>query len=363
MKVFVGLSGGVDSAVAAKLLIDQGHDVTGVFIKIWQPEFLECTWEEDRISAKRVAASLGIRFLEVDFSDEYKKMVVEDMVSAYQKGITPNPDVLCNQHIKFGSFLKWAKSHGAEKIATGHYARLRLIASDARAGAQSDIIQVYPYMDTPSQHYELHRGKDPKKDQSYFLYRLTQEDLQYTLFPVGDYTKKEIRNIAQKSGLPNADRPDSQGLCFVGDVSIGNFLSRFIALEPGKVLDFAGNVIGTHEGSTKYTIGQRHSFTISSKQPQYVVNINVLQNTITVSPDIHDAYKKSVLIDDVSWVGVEAQTNIGYEAEARYHQRPFIVRLMESGLVTFTEPQLVSPGQSLVFYDGNKCLGGGIICE
>ena len=223
-KVFVGLSGGVDSAVAARLLLDQGYDVTGVFIKIWQPEFIECTWEQDRLSAKRVAAALGIPFREIDLSDEYKKQVIEDMIRGYESGRTPHPHVLFNRYIKFGAFRTWARTQGADRIATGHYARI----------VEHDSV------------FELHRGKDPAKDQAYFLTMLTQDDLRGSLFPVGEYTKTEIRAIAQHAGLPNATRPDSQGLCFVGDVSIGDFLNRFISLSRGRVFDMKGNHILNH---------------------------------------------------------------------------------------------------------------------
>ncbi|MBI4068235.1 tRNA 2-thiouridine(34) synthase MnmA [Candidatus Kaiserbacteria bacterium] len=345
-KVFVGLSGGVDSAVAARLLLDQGYEVTGVFIKIWQPEFIECTWEEDRLSAKRVAAALGIPFREIDLSDEYKTQVVEDMIRGYESGRTPNPDVLCNRHIKFGAFRIWAKAHGADKIATGHYARI--VARDGQ--------------------YELHRGKDVSKDQAYFLNMLTQDDLRDALFPVGHYSKKDIRAIARRVGLPNAARPDSQGLCFVGDVRIGDFLTRFIPLTSGPVLDMQGVVIGTHAGSAQYTIGQRHGFTLdvthSDEKPHYIVRIDTKENTLTVSTDLSDAQCERILVHDAHWINEEPTKGKSYTVELRYHQKPMpacVIRTADEWELELSSLQIVSSGQSAVIYDGDRCFGGGIV--
>ncbi|MBI2048422.1 MAG: tRNA 2-thiouridine(34) synthase MnmA [Parcubacteria group bacterium] len=348
MKVFIGLSGGVDSAVAAHLLRAQGHSVTGVFIKIWQPEFLECAWEEDRLSAKRVAAALGIPFREIDCSDTYKEEVVRDMITSYESGITPNPDVLCNQHIKFGAFLEWALAEGADAIATGHYAR-----RVEKGGT-----------------YELHRGIDAGKDQSYFLHRLTQRELARAFFPIGEYPKKEIRRIAGEIGLPNAARPDSQGLCFVGEVSIGDFLARFIPMRDGDVLNRAGKVIGSHAGAARYTIGQRHGFTVhgektSAQTPHYVIAIDGKENTITVSESIEDAFRSSAQLHDVSWIGEAPTFHKPYAIEARYHQQPQQGRIErgdgESTRIVLSEAQILTAGQSAVLYEGSRCLGGGII--
>src|SRR3989344_2576606 len=253
--VFVGLSGGGGSAVSAGILKEQGYEVTGCFIKRWQPEFIECSWREDRLDAMRVAASLGIPFREIGLSDEYKEEVVDGMVADYARGTTPNPDVLCNTSIKFGHFMKWALAEGADYIATGHYARLR-----QGFGGQARI--------------ELLRGADHNKDQSYFLWQLGQEELSRTLFPVGELTKHEVRALAKRFGLPNSGKPDSQGLCFVGDVSMEEFLARFIPLIPGSVVDVSGKTIGEHQGAALYTVGQRHGFSSSgsaSMRPHYVV--------------------------------------------------------------------------------------------
>ena len=344
-KIFVGLSGGVDSAVSAALLQEQGHDVVGVFIKIWQPEFIECTWKEDRLDAMRVCAGLGIPFREVDLSDEYKREVVERMVSDYCSGITPNPDVLCNAHIKFGSFAKWAKEEGAERIATGHYAQIEQ--------SQDNILT-----------WKLLRAHDTSKDQSYFLYRLGQQDLARALFPVGGMLKTEVRALAQKFNLPVSRKPDSQGLCFVGEVSMADFLKRFIPVVRGPVV-CEGQIVGEHEGAALYTVGQRHGFSATgADHPYYVVKIDISTNTLSVSPHREDAAQAKVELHDVHWVYREPMLPHTLLAQARYHEQPIAVTLgrQEGKLfVTFEKPHIVSPGQSLVLYEGDVCLGGGII--
>ena len=347
-RVFVGLSGGVDSAVSVALLKEAGYDVTGVFIKIWQPEFTECSWREDRLDAMRVAAHLGVPFREIDFSEEYKNEVVVGMIEDYERGITPNPDVLCNRSIKFGHFAKWAFERGADKIATGHYARI----SDKN---HNDIVS----------RYELHRGIDTSKDQSYFLYRLGESDLARTIFPIGAYKKAEVRSIARRFRLPIAEKHDSQGLCFVGDVSIPEFLSRYIELKKGPVLDEEGGEIGEHDGAALYTIGQRHGFFVrNSSAPHYVVSIDTEQNSVVVSQTRDGGKKKYVVIQDVHWIREPLEASFRAEAEARYREQaaPVQVRLEgERAEVTFDAPHLLAPGQSLVLYEGERVLGGGVI--
>lgn len=345
-KVFVGLSGGVDSGTSAAILKERGYDVTGVFIKIWQPEFIECTWREDRLDAMRIAAALGIPFREIDLSHEYKTLVVEAMVRDYEHGITPNPDVLCNEKIKFGVFARWAFDNGADLIATGHYARTGIVDG----------------------HAQLLRGADPKKDQSYFLYRIREEDLARTLFPIGDIPKSEVRERARGFGLPVAQKPDSQGLCFVGDVSMRDFLARYITLTPGKVLDTEGCKIGEHNGAPLYTIGQRHGFATDGgaahEGGQYVIGVSIPDNTITVSSDRARGEVREVKLCDVHWIGGEPMFPLKALAQSRYRELPFAVTVTNSPghvLVTFDEPHLVSSGQSLVFYDGDQVLGGGAI--
>lgn len=343
-KVFVGLSGGVDSAVSAALLQRAGYDVTGVFIKIWQPEFTECTWREDRLDAMRVAAYLKIPFREIDLSDEYNDEVVKEMIAAYQSGITPNPDVVCNEKIKFGHFLKWALENGADCVATGHYAQCELI--------------------TDSESYQLLRGVDTEKDQSYFLYRLGQHELSHALFPVGGFKKSRVRELAEEFGLPVAAKSDSQGLCFVGPVSIPEFLSRYIVLKKGTVHTTSGEKIGEHDGAALFTIGQRHGFRLSSASavPLYIVGIDITSNTIVVAENPHDAAIQSIELVDIHWIDSEHAHERLY-VQTRYREQPVLAQL-HGATLRFLEPHMVSPGQSIVFYrsdnDTNECYGGGV---
>ena len=338
-RVFVGLSGGVDSAVSAALLMEQGYDVTGVFIKVWQPDFLPCTWRDERRDAMRVAAKLNIPFLFFDFEDEYKKGVADYMIEEYRKGKTPNPDVMCNREVKFGAFWDKAKAMGADYIATGHYAR---------------------NIDN-----ELYEGVDKEKDQSYFLWTLTKSDLEHVLFPIGHLKKDEVRKIAKKYGLHTAEKKDSQGICFIGDVDIEEFLSHYIETKPGSVLDTKGNIIGSHTGALYYTLGERHGFDINEKssdsKPYYVVSKNIKENTITVSNNDEDILKSKsgeVSVERQNLVSNNLPTNV--EARIRYRQSRFKISL-EKNTVKFLEPQTVDSGQSIVFYSGERCLGGAII--
>ncbi|OGG54505.1 tRNA 2-thiouridine(34) synthase MnmA [Candidatus Kaiserbacteria bacterium RIFCSPHIGHO2_02_FULL_55_25] len=347
--VFVGLSGGVDSAVSAALLKEQGHKVVGVFIKIWQPEFIECTWQRDRLDAMRVAAALGIPFKEIDLSEEYKNEVVTKMISSYSAGETPNPDVLCNRSIKFGAFSKWARAEGADVVATGHYAQIK-------QGEHGP---------------ELWRGVDKDKDQSYFLYQLNQGDLSRSAFPVGAMTKKQVRAYAKAHSLPVAQKPDSQGLCFVGDVSMRDFLKRFITVAEGRVTDKKGHILGVHEGAALYTIGQRHGFTVTKKQlaktPHYVTGIDTKNNIVIVSANRSDAARAGTVVLDMHWIsGVAPSFLTGLAAQMRYRETPLPIKLRSEGkraYVDFGEPHVISPGQSAVVYDGGRCLGGGILAK
>lgn len=342
--VFVGLSGGVDSAVSAALLKRAGYRVVGAFIKIWRPEFTECTWAADRLDAMRVCAALEIPFREIDLSDAYRSEVVDDMLRAYESGITPNPDVLCNRAIKFGHFAQWALAQGADKIATGHYAQI-VTGDDGMP--------------------RLHRGADPEKDQSYFLYRLTAEDLARTLFPVGGMKKSEVRVLAKQFDLPVATKHDSQGLCFIGAVSMKEFLSRFITLERGDVIDQEGNVIGTHDGAALYTLGERHGFSAAGGVPLYVTNTDVRTNVVRVSPAKGDAAASHVSLAAPRWIGDEPSLPCAVQAQARYREEPFeaIISHGTHGRLAaeLSEPRIASPGQSFVMYDGPRCLGGAFI--
>ena len=267
-KVFVGLSGGVDSAVSATLLKKQGYEVVGVFIKTWHPDFLECNEEDERRDAMRVAAFLDIPFLTFDLADVYKKEVADYMIREYKEGRTPNPDVMCNKEVKFGTFLKKAISMGADCVATGHYAR---VLSPCEGGV-------------PEGRGGLLKGKDPSKDQSYFLWTLKQEQLERIVFPIGNLKKTEVRKLAKKFNLPVAEKKDSQGICFLGAVDLKEFLKHYIKFKKGKVCDEKGEVIGHHEGAVFYTLGERHGFTITKKKstdgPYYIVGKDIKKNTL-----------------------------------------------------------------------------------
>lgn len=345
-KVFVGLSGGVDSAVSAALLKEQGHDVVGAFIKIWRPEFIECPWQKERLDAMRVAAHLGIPFKEIDLSDAYKHSVIDSMIADYEAGITPNPDILCNRAIKFGSFKEWALREGAEKIATGHYAQI-----EEKDGA-----------------YLLRRGKDEVKDQSYFLARLTQKDLAVAQFPVGGLTKPEVRELAKRFGLPVAAKRDSQGLCFVGEVSMRDFLARYITLTKGAVRSETGEAIGEHDGAALYTLGERHGFRIDKNSPEnapyFVVGIDTKANTITVSPEKSRAFRTTVPLADLQWISAPPQLPMCFTAQARYREEPVNVEIVNKETdseAIFDEPHLAPPGQTLALYTGDSLVGSAVI--
>jgi len=343
-KVFVGISGGVDSAVSAALLKDQGYDVVGVFIKIWSPEWLGCTSREDRLDAMRVAAHLSIPFREIDLTKEYKKEVVDYMIREYKIGRTPNPDVFCNKYIKFGVFFDWALREGAEYVATGHYARIK---------KEGDVFQMLA-------------GKDQGKDQSYFLWTLGQKQLSKTFFPVGDLEKLEVRKLAKKYKLPNAQRKDSQGLCFVGPIDVKDFLAQYASQKSGDVLDGSGNVIGNHPGALFFTIGERHGFTITEKtpndEPYFVVAKDMEKNTIVVGhkKDSISGMKKEFALESVNWISGTPIKGEKYTARVR-HLGVRAPCIFDSDKIIFTDPVLAASGQSLVLYDGDECLGGGIV--
>lgn len=355
-RVFVGMSGGVDSSLSAALLKKQGCDVTGVFIKVWQPDFIECVWKEDRLDAMRVCARLGIKFLTLDLEKEYKKDVVDYMINEYKAGRTPNPDVNCNKYVKFGAFFNFAMKNGADCVATGHYAQ---IEKDKKTGF-----------------YKLLAGRDKSKDQSYFLWNLAQEHLSRTIFPVGDLLKTEVRKMARKFNLPVFDKEDSQGLCFIGKVDMRDFLKHYLPSEKGDVLNKKGEVIGWHEGAYFLTIGQRHGFVITKKTPEdkpyYVISKNISINTITVSHTalVQEGFSlKKIVISGVNWTtGKIPNLNKKYKARIRYRQplqTCLIEKIKEDSsklLMIFNFAQTaVSEGQSLVIYDGDHCVGGGII--
>jgi len=366
--VFVGLSGGVDSSVSAALLCDRGYDVTGVFIRVWSPPWMVCTQKEDEKSAREVAEYLGIPFRVLDLSDTYKREIVDNMIAAYASGRTPNPDVLCNRHIKFGGFLSWAIAEGADVVATGHYARVAPI----KRGWVARMLRPQGATSVP---FALLRGVDKNKDQSYFLWTLGQHELKHALFPVGGYTKPEVRAIATTYGLPTATRKDSQGLCFVGHVDMKEFLGHYIEQKTGDVLDRDGRIIGYHDGAHLLTIGQRHGFIITEKTPDdtpyYVVSKDVAKNTITVAHEGEKALweMRDVDVENISWTGNAPVIDRRYTAQIRYRQNPMpcVVKNIDftkkTASIYFNEALIFAPGQSLVFYDTDICMGGGIIME
>lgn len=353
-RVFVGVSGGVDSSVTAALLKEQGHDVVGVFIRTWQPDWIECTWKQDRRDAIRVCAHLNIPFVELDMEREYKEGVADYMISEYRKGRTPNPDVMCNREVKFGGFLKWARSHGADYVATGHYAR-----TVNEAGK-----------------IQLARGVDASKDQSYFLWTLEASQLQHILFPVGELRKSEVREQAQRFQLPTATKKDSQGICFIGEIDMKEFLSHYIDQTPGEVHNTQGELIGSHTGALFYTIGERHGFTIHPQHkgvndsPYYVVAKEVEKNILIVSqePEDYRTHVTRYTLSDVVDNGEHFIAGNSYDSQIRYHGEIHHITIdsydtsTREMTVSFSQPVSgITPGQSLVIYKKDICCGGGIV--
>jgi tRNA-specific 2-thiouridylase len=358
-RVFVGLSGGVDSSVSALLLKNAGYDVTGVFIRGWQPDWIPCTWKADRISAMRTAAHLEIPFITLDLEQQYKDKVVTYLLEVYKNGRTPNPDMLCNREIKFGDFLRWSVRQGADYVATGHY---------AVADGQTSV--------------ELSESADKEKDQSYFLSQLTQNELSKILFPIGHLQKSEVRKIASENNLPVATRKDSQGICFVGDLEMSEFLKKELTPVPGKVLLHSpGGVyeeVGTHDGAILYTIGQRHGFTISNNSTTrntfYVVDKNLNNNTITVSEKspietFHNETndKQEIIINSFSFTNSldDIKNAKNLSMRIRYRGEKYEIKFSEFNeakkelLVESKDNLHFAHGQFAVLYDGVKCLGGG----
>ena len=349
MNVFVALSGGVDSAVAAHMLMQQGHDVTGVFIRVWQPDFLPCSQDEEERAALRVAAFLGIPFKRLDLSEEYKREVVDTMIAEYTAGRTPNPDVLCNRFIKFGGFWEYAREHGADAIATGHHARISECPRSL-LGQREELC--------------LMRGVDEGKDQSYFLWQLTQDDLAHTLMPIGGMCKDDVRAYAKQHNLPSATKADSQGLCFIGDVDMKTFLRHFVDAAPGHVLNEAGATIGTHEGAVFVTLGQRGGFTLATtqhdQQPHYVVAKDIAANTITVShkPHVSDTLRTNIALAETNWLHTPTPEHT-YTCQLRYHGEKLPCHIADNTVV-FENSNTIAAGQSVVVYDDDVVIGGGV---
>ena len=352
--VIVGLSGGVDSAVAAALLLDQGYRVEAVFMKNWdeddEPGY--CPAEQDLADARAVADVLGIRLHTVSFSSEYWNRVFASFLAEYRAGRTPNPDILCNQEIKFKAFLDHALKLGADRIATGHYARVNGEPGQRR----------------------LLQGKDRDKDQSYFLYRLDQRALNHSLFPVGDLEKSQVRRIAAERGFPNSAKKDSTGICFIGERKFRDFLARYLPAQPGEIVSIDGELLGRHQGLMFHTIGQRQGLGIGgirdySGEPWYVVDKEIATNRLVVAQGKQhpSLFRSALRAGDLHWIsGQPPQTPSSYQARIRYRQAVqecTLLTLDNGGAeVRFDTPQrAVTPGQAVVFYSGEQCLGGGTI--
>ena len=348
--IVVGLSGGVDSSVAAWLLKEQGFEVIGLFMKNWEDDDDDeyCSSRQDLVDAVSVADIIGIDIESVNFSLEYKDRVFNNFLTEYKAGRTPNPDVLCNAEIKFRSFLDHAVGLGADAIATGHYAQVR--ETDGR--------------------FELLKAEDGTKDQSYFLHRLNQEQLSKTRFPLGQMYKREVRQLAKTLGLPNFDKKDSTGICFIGERPFREFLSRYLPESPGNIVTIEGDRIGTHAGLMYYTLGQRQGLGIGGEgEPWYVAAKDIDANQlVVVQGHDHPALQSNALVAaDLSWIsGVCPHTHWVYGAKTRYRQKdaPCSIETVDrhGAEVRFAEAQwAVTPGQSVVVYESRVCLGGGII--
>ncbi len=376
-KVFVAMSGGVDSSVAAALLQKQGFRVVGVFFKPWQPEngAVYCNWQQDRLDAMRVASILGIPFKTWDFSKEYGRKVAKYMIDSYRKGTTPNPDVMCNKEIKFGLFLERALAEGADYIATGHYARMQAVSVKLISNKRAEKKSLSFYYDRGNlivaETVKLLKAKDRNKDQSYFLWTLTQKQLKYCLFPIGDYTKPEVRRLAKKFGLPNHDKKDSQGVCFVGPLDMKDFLKSYIRPKTGEIRLLAGDkAIGRHDGVYYYTIGQRHGLNITDGGgPYYVVAKDIGKNIIYVADSVNsgELSDDKAMVAKVSWVSGEPELPLRAEVKIRYRAQTVPALVIKNGsprslLIKFAKPvRAITPGQSAVFYRGEAVLGGGVI--
>lgn len=338
--VYVGMSGGVDSSLSAALLKQQGFKVVGVYMKNWTEDLpgMRCPWADDLADAKRVAVQLGIPFRVYDFQDEYRQKVVDYMIAEYQAGRTPNPDIMCNQEVKFKLFLEVALEQGADMIATGHYAKVE----DGR----------------------LWRANDQAKDQTYFLYRVTKQALDKTLFPLGELTKIEVRRQAAELSLTTADKKDSQGICFVGSVGIRDFLSNYAETVPGDIIDKeSGVVVGRHDGAIFYTLGQRHGLNAGGGMPYYVVGKDMVKNEVYVSRNLNDEsmWRRCLELTDIHWIHEAPLAGDQLQVRLRHRGRLLAAKFENNKLVLEEPERAVAAGQSAVLYRGEEVLGGGVV--
>ncbi len=361
--VFVGLSGGVDSSVSAALLKRQGYNVIGVYMKNWSRDLpgMPCPWQDDYQDAKRVAVQLGIGFKVYDFQKDYQQRVVDYMIDGFKKGLTPNPDVMCNQEIKFKLFLDTALEDGADMVATGHYAK---VATRNQETANSKLQTKSGKLNHQPPH--LLCAKDVSKDQTYFLYRITAEALAKTIFPLGDLTKPEVRKLAAKYKLVTATKKESMGICFVGKVGIKEFLQQFVETSPGAVIDQSAGQrrqIGEHDGAIFYTIGQRHGLEVGGGLPYYVTGKDMDKNEVYVTTNLDDKklWSKEFNITSVHWINPPAAEQ-KLSVRLRHRGQLISCKLEGSKVTLDDEQRALTPGQSAVFYADSECLGGGIIC-
>jgi tRNA-specific 2-thiouridylase len=343
-KVFVGLSGGVDSSVSALLLKQQGFDVVGVYMKNWSRDLpgMPCPWMDDYQDAKRIAVQLGIDFKMYDFEKEYQQKVVDYMLDEFKAGRTPNPDIMCNQEVKFKLFLNTALEDGADFVATGHYAKTK----DGR----------------------LFAAKDDNKDQTYFLCRVSKEAFEITIFPLGDLTKPQVRELAKKHKLITATKKESMGICFVGKVGIKEFLQQYVESKPGKIINQNGREIGMHDGAIFYTIGQRHGLDVGGGLPFYVTGKDMKKNEVYVTTDLQDKklWNDKIKITSAHWINGEPKEAQKLKVRTRHRGKLIPVAALKKTSNIYEakldeEVRALTPGQSAVFYEGAECLGGGIV--
>jgi len=379
-RVLVAMSGGVDSSVAALIMKNKGYEVIGAFMKNWsqtKDDFGQCTWRGERKIAMKIATMLDIPLITLDFEKEYKNLVVKKMFENYRKGITPNPDIDCNQKIKFPLMIKTAKKLKADYLVTGHYSRIK----------ETKVSLINPSFKFPlkadkkiNKKYELLRAKDERKDQSYFLYRINQNELKHVLFPIGKYTKKQIREIARKNKFPNYNKKSTVGICFIGKINLKEFLKKKIKPKKGKILDPEGNLIGIHDGIYYYTIGQRlgprYGFDIKKSENKknikrwYVARKDAKKNIITAAPQGHPLnYRKEIIIFSPHWISSQPKKNKKRKVFSRIRQDGELIpsklyydKKQKKFKITLKKSITgISKGQAIVLYKGKKVLGGGII--